>query len=373
MVDKKKVCIVSTSRADYGCLRWVIDEVNKDSHLLLQLVATGSHLSPEFGLTYTEIEKDGYQIDEKVEIIVSSPLNSAIVKSMGLCSIGFAETFGRIKPDILVVLGDRYELIPICSAALFLNIPIAHLSGGDVTEGALDNQVRNAVTMMASLHFPGVEESAKRIERMRGSSSGIYTAGEPGLDNFVRLKLWGRQTIADNLELDISKKWVLLTYHPETTLSLEENLSTVKNLLSVLDLINDIQVVITGSNADYGGSQINEMLQRNSTGNSSRYKYCYSLGQIRYLSIMREVEFIIGNSSSGIVEAPFLGKSVVNIGNRQKGRHISNNVINSGNSTASISDAIRKATDNRSNVDYYFGDGNSSVKIVNVIKEFLSL
>ncbi len=371
MTDKKKVCVVTTSRADYGCLRWVIDEVNRDNHMLLQLVATGSHLSQEFGLTYTEIEKDGYHIEEKVEIIVSSPHNTAIVKSMGLCSIGFADTFGRLQPDILVVLGDRFELIPICSAALFLNIPIAHLSGGDVTEGALDNQVRNAVTMMASLHFPGVEESAGRIERMRGSSSGIYTVGEPGLDNFVRLNLWDRQTIADSLELDVSKRWVLLTYHPETTLSLEENLSTVSNLLNELEPINDLQVVITGANADYGGTRINEILQQTARNNSSRFRYCHSLGQIRYLSIMREVEFIIGNSSSGIVEAPFLGKTVVNIGNRQKGRYISGNVINSDNSAASISDAIMNASENRSSVDYYFGDGNSSGKIVKLIGEFL--
>jgi UDP-hydrolysing UDP-N-acetyl-D-glucosamine 2-epimerase len=372
MINKKKVCIVTTSRADYGCLRWVIDEVKKDNHMLLQLVATGSHLSPEFGLTYTEIEKDGYQIDEKVEIVVSSPLNTAIVKSMGLCSIGFAETFDRLKPDILVVLGDRYELIPICSAALFLNLPIAHLSGGDVTEGALDNQVRNAVTMMASLHFPGVEESARRIERMRGSSSDIYSVGEPGLDNFMHLKLWDRLSIANNLELDISKKWILLTYHPETTLSLEENLSAVRNIISALDHLVDMQVVITGSNADFGGSQINEMLQKTSADNRSRYKYYFSLGQIRYLSLMKEVEFIIGNSSSGIIEAPFLGKSVVNIGDRQSGRHISENVINSDITTSSISDAIRKAFEKRSSVDYYFGDGNSSGKIVKLVWEFLT-
>jgi UDP-hydrolysing UDP-N-acetyl-D-glucosamine 2-epimerase len=373
MVNQKKICIVSTSRADYGLLRWIIDEVQKDDRMLLQLIATGSHLSPEFGLTYTEIENDGYHIDEKVDFIVSSNLNTAIVKSMGICSIGFAEAFGRIKPDILVILGDRYELIPICSAALFLNIPIAHISGGDITEGALDNQVRNVVTMMASIHFPGVGESAKRIERMRGSSSGIYTVGEPGLDNFVRLKLWDRQTIADNLKLDISKKWVLVTYHPETTLSLEENLSTVNNLLKALDYMSDIQVVITGANADFGGSQINEAMQRMAKINSSKYKYHPSLGQIRYLSVMKEVDFIIGNSSSGIVEAPYLAKSVVNIGERQKGRYISKNVINSANNLLSISSAINKAKDNLTFVDNYFGNGNTSVKIVNLIKEFLTL
>ena len=196
MIKIKKVCIVTASRSEYGLLRWLIDEVNNDHQLCLQLIVTGTHLSPEFGLTYTEIEKDGYEINEKVDMQISSSDQSGIVKSMGICSIGFSDVFDRLKPDVVIVLGDRYELLPICGAALLMKIPIAHISGGDITEGAIDDQVRNAVTMMATLHFPGVENSAKRIERMRGASKGIHPVGEPGLDNFIRLTLWNRENLA---------------------------------------------------------------------------------------------------------------------------------------------------------------------------------
>lgn len=368
----KKVCIITAARSEYGLLRWLIDEVENDDQLSLQLVVTGSHLSPEFGSTYTEIEKDGYKIDEKVEILVSSSTQVGIVKSTGLCSIGFADAFNRLKPDIIVVLGDRYELLPICSAALIMNIPIAHISGGDVTEGAIDDQVRNAVSMMATLHFPGVLDSAKRIERMRGSSKGIYTVGEPGLDNFTRLNLWNRETLADSLSLNISKRWILLTYHPETKLGLDENLATFSNIIKALDEISDIQVVITGANPDFGGSQINEISERIAKSNNSKYKFYTSLGQLRYLSMMKEVSLIIGNSSSGIVEAPFLAKPVINIGDRQKGRHISENIVNTKNDYPSISNSIEKAF--KLNVDAcgYFGDGNSSTKIKNILKEFIT-
>ncbi len=367
----KKVCIITAARSEYGLLRWLIDEVRNDDLLCLQLVVTGSHLSPEFGLTYTEIEKDGYQIDEKVEIIISSSSQAGVVKSMGLCSIGFADAFSRLKPDIIVALGDRYELLPICSAALIMNIPIAHISGGDITEGAIDDQVRNAVSMMATLHFPGVEESAKRIERMRGNSKGIYTVGEPGLDNFIRLKLWNRQTLADSLSLSISKKWVLLTYHPETKLGLDETLSTISNVFKALDELEDIQVIITGANSDFGGTQINEIFQKAASSNSSKYIFHHSLGQLRYLSLLKEVDLIIGNSSSGIVEAPFLAKPVINIGNRQKGRHISECIINASNDIISISNAIKKTTNLKVGVSNYFGDGKSSIKIKNILKEFI--
>lgn len=367
----KKICIVTATRSEYGILRWLIDEVKNDNQLLLQLVVTGSHLSTEFGLTYNEIENDGYSIDEKIEILLSSSSITGIVKSMGLCCIGFADVLNRLKPDIVVVLGDRYELLPICSAALVMNIPIAHISGGDVTEGAIDDQIRNAVTMMATLHFPGVAESAKQIERMRGSSKNIFNVGEPGLENFTRLKLLDRQSLADQLKLDSSCKWVLLTYHPETKLTLDENIGALRNIINALDQIKNIQVVITGANSDFGGQQINEISQRASNCNNSKYKFYNSLGQLRYLSFMKEVAFVIGNSSSGIVEAPFLAKAVVNVGERQKGRYISANVINTSNELNSISDAIEKAISLNLGIDNYFGEGNSSTKIKDTIKYFL--
>ena len=331
MIKIKKVCIVTASRSEYGLLRWLIDEVKNDHQLCLQLIVTGTHLSPEFGLTYTEIEKDGYEINEKVDMQVSSSNQSGIVKSMGLCSLGFSDVFSRLKPDVIIVLGDRYELLPICGAALLMKIPIAHISGGDITEGAIDDQVRNAVTMMATLHFPGVEESAKRIERMRGVLKGIYPVGEPGLDNFLRLTLWNRKKLAQNIGLDLSKRWILLTYHPETKLELNQNIESINNIINVLDQLHDTQIVITGANSDFGGFEINEILKKVAYPNESKYKFFNSLGQHRYLSLMKEVDVIIGNSSSGIVEAPFLAKSVVNVGERQKGRYISTNIISCSN------------------------------------------
>ncbi|MBU1370219.1 MAG: UDP-N-acetylglucosamine 2-epimerase (hydrolyzing) [Bacteroidetes bacterium] len=368
----KKVCIVTAARSEYGLLRWLIEEVEKDQRLTLQLVVTGSHLSPEFGMTYLEIEKDGYKIDEKIDLSLTTSTKEEIVKAMGICSIGFSETFSKLNPDIVVVLGDRYELLPICGAALLMDIPIAHISGGDVTVGAIDDQIRNAVTMMATLHFPGVKSSADRIERMTGSDNNIYTVGEPGLDSFNRLELWSRQKLAEDLVLDSSKKWVLMTYHPETRLSLDENLFTINNIIDGFNMAEDIQVIVTGANSDYGGTQINNFLKKMVLINSSKYKFFINLGQIRYLSVMKQIEYLIGNSSSGIVEAPFLSKPVINIGVRQKGRYTSPNIINCSNDLSSISNAIDQIQRMEVISDTYYGDGNSSLRIKNVLVEYLS-
>jgi UDP-hydrolysing UDP-N-acetyl-D-glucosamine 2-epimerase len=368
----KKICIVTATRSEYGLLRWLIDEVANDELLTLQLVVTGAHLEPEFGFTYREIEKDGYKIDEKINISITSSIKG-IVKSMGVCSIGFAKAFSRLKPDIVVVLGDRYELLPICSAALIMGIPIAHISGGDITEGAIDDQVRNAVTMMASVHLPGVKASAERIERMTGTSKNIFTVGEPGLDNFYRLKLWNRQKLAEELSLESSKKWVLLTYHPETKLGLKENLFAVKNIIESLNLKNDVQVIITGANSDFGGKKINELFAQTSKIDSLKYKFYISLGQLRYLSVMKEVEFVIGNSSSAIFEAPFLKKPAINVGNRQKGRYLCGNIISSTadyNSLVQSINAIQTKTLDFSDANYY-GNGNATILILDKIKNFI--
>jgi len=366
----KKVCIITATRSEYGLLRWLIEEVKNDDQLILQLVVTGSHLSPEYGLTYTEIENDGYHIDEKVEMIISSSAMTGIVKAMGVCSIGFADVFNRLNPDIIIVLGDRYELLPICSAALIMNIPIAHISGGDITEGAIDNQIRNAITMLALIHFPGTEESAKRVERMIGCKEKIYCVGEPGLDNFYQLTLMGREDLARDFLLNPAKRWALMTYHPETRIGLEENLLAVKNIIHVLRKVEDIEVIITGSNSDYGGIQINEFLKNVSTDNKSKFKFFISLGQLRYSSIMNEVDFLIGNSSSGIVEAPFLAKPVINIGKRQMGRYMSENIISCSSQINSIEDALNKIESMNLNSNTYFGDGHTSPRIINILRNF---
>ena len=368
---KKKVCIVTAARSEYGLLRWVIDEVYRDSELEFQLVVTGAHLSEEQGLTYRQIEADGYPIAAKVDMRLNSTSKASIAESMGHCSIGFSHTLSELQPDLLVVLGDRYELLPICGAALVMNIPIAHISGGDVTIGAIDNEVRNAITMMSKLHFPGVQDSADNIIRMRGSNKYVWTVGEPGLENFHRLPLLNRSELASSLHIPLDNKWILVTLHPETQESLEYNLKMAENIVSLMSKMSDVSVVISFANADFGGAQINDFWNNIAKQDSKKYYVYPSLGQIRYLSFMRECFAVVGNSSSGIVEAPHLGTPVINIGNRQTGRHLCKNVIQINNDIDSLVDAWKKFEQNSvKQTDDYYGDGTTSRKIVKHIKEY---
>lgn len=368
----KKVCIVTAARSEYGLLRWTIDGVYHNPNLELQLVVTGTHLSKEHGDTWKNIEEDGYSITAKVDIGINNDTKETIVESMGRCSLGFAKIFARLRPDLLVVLGDRYELLPICGAALVMNIPIAHLSGGDVTVGAIDNEVRNAVTMLAALHFPGVEDSARNIIRMRGSKENVIAVGEPGLDNFRKMNLWNRQQLSEHLRLSPNHKWILVTLHPETQESMEYNLKMAENVISFCDTIPDAAIVITGANADFGGVQINKYWDRVVTRDPAKYSVYPSLGQLRYLSFMKECYAVIGNSSSGIVEAPVLGVPVINIGNRQMGRYLCKNVHQVNNDLSEIVTAWENIEANPDRVkDNYYGDGFTAEKIVKHIEEYL--
>jgi UDP-hydrolysing UDP-N-acetyl-D-glucosamine 2-epimerase len=376
MSNKKKICVVTAARSEYGLLRWLIDEVHNDDDLILQLVVTGSHLSPEFGHTYKEIEKDGYVIDVKADIALSAINEQSIAKSMGNCAIAIADALEDLQPDMVVVLGDRYELLPICSTALVMNVPIAHISGGDITEGAIDDQIRNAITMLSNIHFPGVQSSGENITRMTNSDKNIFVVGEPGLDNFRKMVLLNRDELAASLSLNSNKRWILVTQHSETKVSLEENLQMAKNIVKALDGVNDIQVVITMANADLGGTQINDYFKEVVTENPEKYSIYPSLGQLRYMSFMKQAYCIIGNSSSGIVEAPYLARPVINIGERQKGRYIAKNVIQVSGYDSTISNALNMLMQNYAEYssipDHYYGDGETSIKIKNHIKEYLS-
>lgn len=368
----KKVSIITASRSEYGLLRWIIDEVHKDSELYLQLVVTGAHLSEKHGNTYKEIEADGYPIKAKVDMLLQTDSQLEIAQSMGRCSIGIANVLAQMSPDLLVVLGDRYELLPVCSTALVMNIPIAHISGGDITIGAIDNEVRNAITMMASLHFPGVQDSANNITRMRGDKSNVHVVGEPGLENFKRLQLWNRKQLSENLNLEEENRWISVSLHPETQETIQYNMNMAINIIKMLDSIHNISVIITRANADFGGVQINDYFEFVVKSNPKKYSLYSSLGQLRYLSFMNECFCIIGNSSSGIVEAPCVGTPVINIGNRQKGRHLCDNVIQTDNTLSSIQKAWERieGVGARMGKDFYFGDGNTSLKIVGYIKQF---
>lgn len=367
----KKVCIITAARSEYGLLKWVIDGVYHDSELDLQLLVTGAHLSEEHGKTVCFIEEDGYPIAARVDMHLSSDNRKDIVRSMGFCSMGIADALQELRPDVVMVLGDRYELIPIVSAALVMGIPIAHISGGDVTEGAIDNEVRNAVSMMSSIHFPGVESSAANLRRMLGADAPIYTAGEPGLESFLRFDLMSRNELADNIGLDVNKPWCLVTLHSETKLSLEENLDMVKTLFEAMRETKNLQFVISKANADFGGIQINDFWDEAVKQDTQKYHLFNSLGQRRYLSFLQQTVGVIGNSSSGIVEAPFLGIPVVNIGDRQKGRHLCKNVIQCDRTKEAIEKAFEKMFAQSKIVDTYYGDGHTSEFIITKLKEWL--
>lgn len=368
---KKKVCIVTAARSEYGLLRWIIDSVYKDAELELQLVVTGGHLSEEQGLTYKNIEEDGYPIVEKISMLQSCVDENDIAKAMGRCALSMVDTFDRLRPDIVVVLGDRYELLPIVSTALVMRIPIAHIAGGDITEGAIDDEIRNAVTMMSTLHFPGVEDAAENIKRMRNSDKDIFVVGETGLENIQRFDLWSKEKIASELGLDLNKKWCLVTLHPETKLSVKDNMDMANQLYETMCLYPKLQYVITKANTDLGGAQINKFWE-NVVPKQDNMCLIASLGQMRYLSFMKYADLVLGNSSSGIVEAPFMGIPVVNIGDRQTGRHICKTVVCCGRTENEIKSAMDVCLTMPHSIDTYWGDGKTSEKIISHLKTYLN-
>ncbi len=369
----RKICFVTAARSEYGLLKWLMKDVDSSPQFKLQLVVTGAHLLKEQGHTIDIIKSDGFQIDEIVDAQLDTSSWEMIADSMGRMAQLFSHAFSRLAPDYLVVLGDRYELLPIVNTAFVMRIPIIHLSGGDVTEGAIDDGIRNAVTMLADYHFPGTEDSAANIIRMRGSDKHVWAVGEPGLDSFYRESLMNRQELADSLGLDAGKRWVLLTYHPETKESLDYNLSAVKTIISLLQDTEDLQIVATYANTDLGGKEINDCLEEAAKRTPGNMFVVPSLGNKRYLSYMKQVYFIIGNSSSGIVEAPILGVPAINIGSRQKGRHQCCNIIQTEADEESIRNAIESAMNrNRIDKDDYWGDGHTAERIMDILTRELA-
>ena len=369
---KIKVCVITAARSEYGLLKWIMKDIEAAEHLQLQVVVTGGHLLASQGHTVDVIKADGFEIDRCVDPQLETGTECDIAMSNGRMAVGFAEVFRELQPDYIMVLGDRYELLPICSTAFVMRIPIIHISGGDVTEGAIDDGIRNAVTMLADYHFPATEESADNIIRMRGAGDRVWAVGEPGLDAFFKEEQMSRHELADNLRIDEDKKWVLMTYHPETRQTLEHNLRTVKSILDELLKLAGYTIVATYANSDFGGREINELLEEYAKKSDGAIRVIPSLGQKRYLSFMREASFVIGNSSSGILEAPFLKKPVVNIGDRQKGRYQCENILQCSSHKAEIEAAIKAVTSGaeREIRDCcYWGDGHSGERIVRIIQE----
>lgn len=368
MKKPKKIAIVTGSRAEYGLLYWLMKEIQGDPALQLQLIVTGMHLSPEFGSTFKVIEQDGFDIDARVEMLLSSDTPVAIAKSIGLGTIGFADALERLQPDILLVLGDRYEILAAVQAALVARIPVAHIAGGDTTEGAFDEAIRHSITKMAHLHFVTNADAARRVRQLGENPAAIFNVGSPGLDNLVRLKLLDRQTLENDLGFAFRDKNLLVTFHPVT---LEAQSAEVQfaALLSALDRLgSDVGLVFTKPNADTDGRAIIRLLD-DYVATRPHAKAFVSLGSLRYLSVMSQVDAVVGNSSSGLYEAPSFGKPTVNIGDRQKGRLQATSVIN----CAPLADEMEKAIIHALGMDCSgtvnpYGDGHSSVRIKDSLK-----
>ncbi len=338
----KKVCVVTGTRAEYGLLKPLIEKINNDAVMKLQLAVTGMHLSPEFGLTYKEIEQDGFEITERCEMLLSSDTPNGIAKSVGLGTIGFADIFTKIVPDMTVILGDRYEAFAAATAAMIHRIPIAHIHGGELTLGAVDDAIRHSITKMSTLHFTSTEEYRKRVIQLGEEPDRVFCVGALGVENIKTQQLMSREELSQSIDFPLDLPYVLVTFHPVTL----ENATACKqfdNLLTSLDGVREYRILFTKANADTDGRIINEKIDSYVKNNKGRAVAYTSLGMKRYLSALQYSEMVIGNSSSGILEAPSFKIPTVNIGSRQLGRIRAKSVIDCTNSVEAISDAISKA------------------------------
>ena len=338
----KKVCVITGTRAEYGLLKPLMTGIENEADMELQLVVTGMHLSPEFGLTYKEIEQDGFSIAECNEMLLSSDTPCGITKSTGLGMIGFAEIFTRIRPDMVVVLGDRYEVLAAAVAALIHRIPIAHICGGELTQGAVDDAIRHSVTKMSTLHFTSTEEYRNRVIQLGEEPERVFWVGAPGIENIKTQKLMEREELAESIGFPLDGPYVVVTFHPVT---LEKNTAErqIENLLTALTYFNEYRIIFTKANSDTDGRIINKRIDEYVCQNRSRALAVTSLGMVRYLSALRYCEMVIGNSSSGILEAPSFKIPTVNIGDRQLRRVRAKSVIDCENDVDSIITAIEQA------------------------------
>lgn len=369
-----KICVVTATRAEYGVLKNVIRKIEEDDTLELCLVVTGTHLSQQYGYTIQEIYDDGMPVSEKIEILDESNDEPGIAKTMGNASIAFGEMFQRVRPDLLLVVGDRYELMPICQCAVIFRIPIAHISGGEITEGAVDDMIRHSITKLSQLHFPGCKEYRQRIIQMGEEPERVFDYGDIGVENIRKMQYLSKSELESDLKLSLDLPYACVTFHPVTQ-EKETAQVQIEELLKALEQTDDMQFIITKANADVGGKMINECIDRH-VRNSKNCVAFDSLGIKRYLSLLKYSKFVIGNSSSGIIEAPAFGVPTVNIGDRQKGRLQADSVINCNPVCKEIVDAMmlarsRSFQEKAKHTKNPYGDGETSVKIVEEIKRYL--
>jgi len=369
----RKICVITGTRAEFGLLRPLIALIAKDEELQLQLIATGMHLSPEFGYTLDEIIAAGFVVDKKVECLLSSDTAVGVSKTIALAISGFADAFQVLQPDLVVGLGDRTEILGAVIAAGMANIPIAHLHGGETTEGAYDEAIRHSITKFSHLHFTSTEAYRKRVIQLGEQPEMVFNVGAIGLDAIKNLKLLNKEEFEKSIGFKLKKRNVLITYHP-VTLEKEAPIQTFENILQALDQLSETGLIFTHANSDKNGRVINKMITEYVDIHKEKAIAFKSLGQLRYLSALQFVDFVIGNSSSGILEVPAFYIPTINIGDRQKGRICNESVINSNNSLEDIEKSITFALNKQfretiQQQEMLYGNGTAAEKILKVIKE----
>ena len=368
----KTICVITGTRAEYGLLRWVMEGIRQSLYLELQVIATGMHLSPEFGLTVRAIEDDGFRVDRKVEMLLSSDTAVGVTKSMGLGMIGFADALAELRPDLVLVLGDRYEIFAAAAAAMIARLPIAHLHGGETTEGAFDEAIRHSITKMAHLHFVAAEDYRRRVIQLGEQPERVFCVGGLGVDNIQRLELLDRPALEAAINFQLGPRNLLITFHPVT---LEHNTSAqqMQELLTALGDLKDTHLIFTMPNADTEGRVLFQQIQDFCATHPQARAYT-SLGQLRYLSCLRHVDGVVGNSSSGLTEAPSFSKGTVNIGDRQKGRLRAASVIDCEPRAAAIAEALNQLFSpgfqaQLTEVTNPYGAGGASAAIVALLEQ----
>lgn len=368
----RKICVVTGTRAEYGLLYWLMKEIQADPDLELQLIVTGMHLSPEFGLTYKEIEKE-FRIDKKIEMLLSSDTAVGISKSMGLAQISFAEAYEELQPNLVVLLGDRYEIFAAASAAMIARIPIAHLHGGETSEGAFDEAIRHSITKMSHLHFVATEEYRSRVIQLGEQPERVFNVGGMGIENIHRLPLLSKEDFEQSIDFKLAKKNLIVTFHP-VTLETSTAQHQFSELLAALDELEDTHIIFTKANSDTDGRVINQMIDDYVANNPTKAAGFTSLGQLRYLSALQYMDAMVGNSSSGLAEAPSFKIGTINIGDRQAGRIKADSVIDCAPEKNAIAKAIAtlytpEFQQQLQQVNNPYGTGCASKNIVPVLKQ----
>ena len=367
----KKICVLTATRAEYGLLSPLIKKLRYEPEFDIRVVVTGMHLSPEFGLTYKEIESDGVEIDRKIEMLLSSDNPSAVTKSMGVALVGFADYFAESRPDALIVLGDRYETLAVCIAAMNARIPIFHIHGGEITEGAIDDAIRHCITKLSYLHFTSTEEYRKRVIQLGEEPDRVFNVGALGVENALSVEKMSQEELERSIRWELGESYAVLTFHP-VTLDEQDPKEQVNELLMAIDEFPQIRFLATKANADAGGHVINELFEQYSKSHENLI-LVDSLGMKRYLSAVQNAKFVIGNSSSGLIEVPALGVPTINVGDRQRGRARGKSVIDCEIESEKIVNAIDLALNmDVSYSDSTYGKGNTSDRIIGVIKKALS-